>query len=174
MTEQDIMEELSKGYLEMIANRNGYFNFCGRDYGTDLMIRKARACTTRKRYLTQGKAIDIQVKATLDHNVRHLTDASKPYVKYDLEAKNYNDLIDRSQENGAFIPLFLVVFILPQERSAWMRLTPEELIVKKCAYWYQIHGGAKQSDNSSTVTITIPKGNIISADFYDSLFQMLD
>ncbi|MBJ6117814.1 DUF4365 domain-containing protein [Pontibacter sp. BT310] len=174
MTEQDIMEELSKGYLEMIANRSGYFNSCGRDYGTDLTIRKARVCPTRKRYLTQGKAIDIQIKATLEHNVRHLTDSSKPFIKFDLESKNYNDLVERSRENGAFIPLYLVVFILPQERETWLKLTSEELVIKKCAYWYQIQSDAELSSNTSTVTIAVPKTNIVCTNFYDTLFTQLN
>lgn len=113
MKETDIMEEISKSYLEVIANRNGYFNSIHRDYGTDLTIRKARLCPTRKRYLTTGKAIDIQVKAVTEPYIRDYSDTTKNQIKYDLEVKNYNDLVDRANENGSVIPLLLAVFVMP-------------------------------------------------------------
>ena len=174
MTDNDIMEEISKGYLELIASRNGYFNSIHRDYGTDLSIRKAKLCPTRKRYLTTGKAIDIQVKAVSEKYVRNYDDSSKLFVKYDLEVKNYNDLIDRANENGSFIPLILAVFIMPEIKSEWISLKPEELILKKCAFWYQIPLGTKHSTNKTTITIDIPKINRISMDFYDIQFSALD
>ncbi|WP_405247707.1 hypothetical protein [Cellulophaga sp. Asnod2-G02] len=70
MTDNDIMEEISKGYLELLASSCGYFNATSRDYGNDLNIRKAKICPTRKRYLTTGKSIDIQVKAVSEIFVR--------------------------------------------------------------------------------------------------------
>ncbi|MDF0716991.1 DUF4365 domain-containing protein [Muricauda sp. 334s03] len=174
MTDNDIMEEISKGYLELIASRNGYFNSIHRDYGTDLSIRKAKLCPIRKRYLTTGKAIDIQVKAVSEKYVRDYSDNSKTFVKYDLEVKNYNDLIDRANENGSFIPLILAVFIMPEFKNDWLNVKPEELILKKCAFWFQIPSGSSHSVNKSTVTIDIPKANRIAMDFYDVQFSALD
>lgn len=174
MTDTDIMEELSKGYLEVIANRNGYFNSMNRDYGTDLTIRKAKICPFRKRYLTTGKALDIQVKAVSERYIRQFDDPTKTVIKYDLEVKNYNDLIDRANEKGAFIPLILAVFIMPTEKDDWITLTMEELALRKCAFWFQIPIGHAHSMNKSTVTIDIPKDNRISVDFYDNQFSALD
>lgn len=168
------MEEVSKSYLEVIANRNGYFNSTHRDYGTDLSIRKARLCPTRKRYLTTGKAIDIQVKAVYETYVRGYNIITETSIKYDLEVKNYNDLIDRANENGVVIPLYLIVFIMPPDKINWVHLQPEELIMRKCAFWYQIPADATYSDNKATVTIEIPKINRVSMDFYDERFATLD
>ncbi len=174
MTETDIMEELSKGYLEVIASRSGYFNAFQRDYGTDLTIRKAKVCPVRKRYLTTGKAIDIQVKAVSETYVIDYDDPLKKDIKYDLEVKNYNDLIDRANEKGAYIPLILVVFIIPADKSKWIELTSDELMVRKCAFWFQIPVGASHSKNKTTVRIEIPKTNRIALDFYDNQFSALD
>jgi hypothetical protein len=174
MTETDIMEELSKGYLEVIANRKGFFNSIHRDYGTDLSIRKAKLCLNRKRYLTSGKAIDIQVKAVSERYVNYLSDPSKLIIKYNLEVKNYNDLIDRANESGSFIPLILAVFVMPENKNNWIDLTPEELIIRKCAFWYQIPPGQTHSTNKTSVTIDIPKINRIDLDFYDNQFAALD
>lgn len=174
MTETDIMEELSKGYLEVIASRSGYFNAFQRDYGTDLTIRKAKVCPVRKRYLTTGKAIDIQVKAVSETYVVDYNDASKTNIKYDLEVKNYNDLIDRANEKGAYIPLILAVFIIPTDKTKWIELRTDELMVRKCAFWFQIPVGASHSTNKTTVRIEIPKANRIALDFYDNQFSALD
>lgn len=174
MTETDIMEELSKGYLEVIANRSGYFNAIQRDYGTDLTIRKANVCATRKRYLTTGKAIDIQVKAVSENYIFDYEDTTKKNIKYDLEVKNYNDLIDRANEKGAYIPLILAVFIIPADKSKWIEINSEELLVRKCAFWYQIPVGASPSTNAATKRIYIPKTNRINLDFYDNQFSALD
>lgn len=174
MTDSVIMEELSKSYLETIANRAGYFNSTSRDYGTDLTIRKANLCPQRKRYLTSGKAIDIQIKAVSEKYVRHYNDNTKTFLKYDLEVKNYNDLIVRAAENGVIIPLILAVFIMPENKNEWVEIMPEQLILKKCAFWYKIPQNRTISNNESTVTLEIPKINKISMDFYSEQFSYLD
>lgn len=168
------MEEISKSFLETIANRQGYFNSSSRDYGTDLTIRKANLCPTRRRYLTTGKAIDIQIKAVSQRYVRYYEDSSKSYIKYDLEVKNYNDLIERANENGAFIPLVLAVFVMPENNDEWLSLNEEELTLRKCAFFYQIPTDAIPTDNSHTIAIEIPKVNKIGLDFYTNIFNSLD
>jgi hypothetical protein len=174
MTDTVIMEELSKSYLETIANRTGYFNSVSRDYGTDLTIRKANLCPTRKRYLTTGKAIDFQVKAVSDKYVLGIDDPNRSTIKYNLEVKNYNDLIDRTKENGRIIPLILIVFILPKDKPNWLTYTPEQLILKRCAFWYQIPAGLTHTNNRTKTMIEIPKTNIISMSFFDEQFAKLD
>ncbi len=93
MTDTIVMEELSRTYLETIANGTGYFNSIARDYGTDLTIRKANYCPHNRRYLTIGKSVDIQVKAVTERYVKGINDVDSADIKYALEVKNYNDLI---------------------------------------------------------------------------------
>ena len=168
------MEELYKSYLEAIANRAGYFNCVSRDFGTDLTIRKANLCPNRKRYLTSGKAIDIQIKAVSEKYIFDYDNQLKDFIKYDLEVKNYNDLVDRVKENGSYIPLILAVFIMPSDKDNWITLRPEELILKKCAFWYKIPFDTDHSTNSEKVRIEIPKKNRITMDFYNQQFSILD
>lgn len=174
MTKNDIMEELSKGYLELIANRNGYFNSVYRDYGTDLTIRKAIICPKRNRYLTTGKAIDIQVKAVSESYIHDYNQPDKSNIKYDLEVKNYNDLVDRVNETGIYIPLILIVFIIPSNENKWIEMTSNELQVRKCAFWFQVPVGSVHSTNKTKVRIEIPKKNRIALDFYNIQFSALD
>lgn len=174
MTDKIIMEEISKSYLELVANNSGYFNSVAKDYGTDLTIRKANYCSDRKRYLTIGKSIDIQVKAVSEKYVTGVNDDELENIKYVLEVKNYNDLIVRAKEKGICMPLILCVFVIPDNKSDWFTLNPSELIIRKCAYWYKVPTEAEQSSNLESKTIEIPKANKISTTFYDEQFAFLE
>lgn len=173
MTDNVIMEELSKSYLETIANGTGYFNSVSRDYGTDLTIRKASYCSHNKRYLTMGKIVDIQVKAVTEKYVVGLDDDNVDSIKYALEVKNYNDLVRRANEAGICAPLILCVVVIPTNKDEWYTLNVGELIIRKCAFWYKVPVGQNESQNSSSITITIPKKNIVSKNFYNELFESL-
>ena len=175
MTDKDIMEEISKSYLEVIANRQGYFNCTQRDYGTDMLIRKAVRCPRRGRYLTVGKAVELQVKAVSARYVKGLEDNNALSVRYRLEGKTFNDLLARSNENGSLIPLILAVFIMPCNKDDWILVNPEELIVKKCAFWYKVPPESSPvTTEGNKIAIEIPKENRISLSFYDQLFSQLD
>lgn len=175
MTDKIIMEELSKTYLLTIANGSGYFNSSvSHDYGTDLTIRKAHYCPERKRVLTGGKSIDIQVKAVSEKYIKGLEDEEIDSIKYALEVKNYNDLVDRSNENGIYMPLILCVFIIPNDKKDWYTLSSTELTIRKCAFWFQVPVGTTHSNNTDNITITIPKENIVCNEFYNKIFATLN
>lgn len=173
MTDNIIMEEISKTYLETIANGKGYFNSVARDYGTDMTIRRANYCSTKKRYLTIGKSVDLQIKAVSEKYVEGINDPKATTIKYVLEAKNYNDLVTRANEGGICMPLYLCVVILPDDKINWYSLNTNELIIRKCAFWYQVPDGAVETKNTVSVTIHIPKSNVISESFYDDIFNSL-
>ena len=167
------MEELSKTYLETIANGKGYFNSVTRDYGTDMTIRRANYCSTKKRYLTIGKSVDIQIKAVSEKYAEGINDPSATSIKYVLEAKNYNDLVTRANEGGICMPLYLCIVVLPNDKTNWYSLNHNELIIRKCAFWYQVPVGAVETKNTANITIYIPKSNLISENFYDDIFNSL-
>jgi hypothetical protein len=174
MTDNLIMEEISRSYLELLANNTGYFPSVTKDFGTDLTIRKAKYCAERKRILTIGKSIDIQLKAVSEKYVAGSEDTNLDSIRYVLEVKNYNDLIVRANENGICMPLILCVFIIPNDRNDWFTLNPTEMIIRKCAYWYKVPSGEELSKNTTNITIEIPKKNIVSTNFYDEIFATLE
>lgn len=166
------MEELSKNYLLTIASGSGYlYSTISHDFGTDLTIRKANRSSTRKRILTSGKCVDIQVKAVGEQYIIGLDDPKLNVVKYDLEVKNYNDLIERANESGPLTPLYLCVFIIPSDKKDWYTITPTELTIRKCAYWYSVPVGMSFSKNKKRVRIEIPKENIVCHEFYNKIFS---
>lgn len=175
MTETAIKEELSKSYLETIANRTGFFNSTARDFGTDLHIRKAIKDEGRGRYLTTGKTIDIQVKATTEKSVEFIDEDAKDYIVYKVESKTYNDLITRKNEVGFSIPLYLIVFILPEGNLAWLKYSTDDITIKRRAYWFQVGVGEQLiATEKSRKTIKIPKQNLVGMTFFHDAFSRLD
>jgi hypothetical protein len=165
----DIMECLSRNYLETIANRTGYFNLQGKDFGTDLHICKANVIDRGRyqRLLMTGRQVQIQVKSVQEHLIR----PGDQHISYDLETKNYDDLIDRRNELGSLIPLILVVFIFPTNQEQWLTLTAEELIIRKRAYWYMPDESVGYTPNSTSQVIHIPSSNLIDMNFFPMIFN---
>ncbi|KHD05213.1 hypothetical protein PN36_14240 [Candidatus Thiomargarita nelsonii] len=168
MTEQDIMEQLSKRYIEIIANRKGYYVLNGKDYGTDLHITKA--VKYDKSFCETGRQVHIQVKSVIETS-EHLTETTDK-IKYDLRGKNYNDLVFRRKENG-YIPLILILFIFPNNSEKWLQVTSEYLTLSKCAYWYYPDEkmGLEYVNPKSTKRVEIPKSNLILMDFFPYIFN---
>lgn len=170
MVSVDKMEDLARNYIETLANNQGYFNLSGKDFGTDLHITKYNIHDRGgyKRRLTSPRQVHIQLKSVLEHNVR-LTNST---LNFDLETKNYDDLIDRKEELGFSIPLILVVFVLPSDESKWIEVTPENLTIRKSAFWYYPEEELKSySKNANTQVVKIPRSNLIDSDFFPMIFQ---
>jgi hypothetical protein len=170
MTKNDKMEELSRSFLEIIANITGYYPSYSKDYGVDLMLRKNIVSQDRKRYYTSAKAIDIQLKSVHKKYVS----SNGPYLSYNLEVKNYNDLVERKQINGGYIPLYLFILILPNQCDEWVTVTATELIVKECLYWYEIDDNATITKNTAKKMIHIPQTNVVDLNSFDMLFSKLN
>lgn len=170
MTENDKMEDLSIQYVQVLASMGGYFNQTGRDFGTDLTFRKANLSAGRSRYLTGGKSIDFQLKSV--H--KRYTNIIGKYLVYNMEVKNYNDLVERKQANGDYTPLYLIVFVVPNRTDDWIEHSVNELKIRECAYWYEIDSNAAQSKNTSKIAIHIPLDNVVDSQLFDTLFSRLN
>jgi len=168
MTENEIKELLSKKYLEVIASRTGYkTSRPDIDNGVDLSFTFPVAYKRRsgkKRIMDSGKYLDFQLKATTEQSIVYLDE----YFSYDLEAKNYDDLIQRC---GGITPLILVIFILPADVSKWLNVDSEQLVMRKHAFWFYPTSALQMTLNSSTVRIKVPYENIIDINFFTNLFR---
>jgi hypothetical protein len=128
------------------------------DYGVDgqftLVVRR------NNRLVDSGFPLDFQAKATVDWK---LVD---DHIVYDLEAKNYNDLAQRTAAESTMI---LILLCLPKERSNWHGTTCDETILRHCSYFHTISG--ELTSNSETKRIFIPKENLLTP---ASLNKLLD
>ncbi len=66
-----------------------------------------------------------------------------------------------------------MVFILPVNKEDWINISDEELIVKKCAYWYLPKDKNIETNNTSTKRIEIYKDNLFSIHTLPNLIDTL-
>ena len=64
---------------------------------------------------------------------------------------------------GDNCPRLLVLLVLPEDEADWLSQSPEQLILRRCAYWHSLVGSAPTTA-TSTVRITIPRENVFSVE----------
>ena len=87
------------------------------------------------------------------------------YIKYRLKKKNYDDLRTR-----ATMRTYLFLFLIPGDEEEWINQDNEKLILKKCMYFLDL-SELEDSENSETVTITVPKKNVVSVNNIIALLE---
>jgi hypothetical protein len=167
MTEDQVKEALSNNYVATLANRKGFKLIKGYiDTGVDFTIKYDMIRTLPNgeiRHSESPYSCDIQLKAT---TISSIID-DRLWLKYDLNAKNYNDLIFRKQLGST--PLILILFILPDDENDWVKILRNKLILSKNAYWYYPnHSEINQVKNSGTKRIKISKRNKLGFDFFEN------
>lgn len=169
MTIEQKKEQLSNRYLGILAANRGFvIEKPELDLGVDYQLKKTYTYTMpngKTRFQYDSRYIDIQLKATTENQVI----IQPGMVRYDLEAKNYNDLVER-QTNGV-APLVLILFVLPDLPADWVDLHVTELRLRRNAYWYQPPAGSVQTANQNTIRIDIPIANRLDIDCCVSLHQ---
>ena len=155
-TENDIKERLSIAYVTAIAARAG----C--QFG-EVNVDRNGIDGTLSPILGARVKIDLQLKATsadvLDYEE----------VIFDLDVATY-DALRSTQVQCAQL---LVVFVLPNNPMEWLLVDEEALVLKKCAYWKNLHGEPAVTNNSS-VRVRLPRSQILSPDELRSLVVRAD
>jgi hypothetical protein len=95
--------------------------------------------------------LDLQLKSTTQ---AHVSDSE---VRFDLETKTYDDL----RETADTVPRILVVLFMPADESQWISQSPEELVLRRGAYWMSLEG-YPPTKAGRTVRIAIPRSNVFS------------
>lgn len=147
------MEDMSMSYLMALLAKNGYslLNWNHDTDGVDATVSckglPAEGC------LLVSPKLDIQLKSSYSKvKVKQNGD-----LTYELEAKNYKKL---TQKNVC-TPTILVLLHMFEDQSLWLEHTADYLKITKCAYWVSLKN-ADETNNSSSVTVTIPKDNVFS------------
>lgn len=171
MTEEQIKEAISKQFLRLIANTNGFkTSSASLDHGVDLTVIPVSRYTQPDgsvRYLDSSLKLDIQLKCTTE---ARLIDAGAD-VRFDLEAKTYNDLVHRRQD---YLPLVLVLVVLSSAPPACISVDDLNLAVAGRGFWYLPDEGAAPTPNTESFRITIPKTRRLGLDFIQSCYAHLD
>ena len=164
LTEQHIKEGLSRAYVSAIVNKAGMD--CGLeatqfDYGIDGCISDVRIGKNGRRS-SSGFKIDFQLKSTINYRFEN------DEVIYKIEVKNYNDLI----EENVGTPRILILYVLPENDEEWVSTTEERLILKNCAWWCSLKGKTI-TENTSTVTIRIPRKQLFTVNEVERLMSLV-
>ena len=114
-----------------------------------------------QRHRENGSGFDFQAKSTIDWEVRDTN------IIYDLEAKSYNDLVERA--GGYTYPFYLILLCLSQDDESWLRIEPDRLILQNCAYWIKLTGPS--TTNTGTKRISIPISNIFNPNAVTTLLN---
>ena len=153
LTSADQEEALSRACVAVVVARAGYTlatpNF-DRD-GVDIQLGAGGSMRPN---------LDIQLKATI-----RLGEGGRDAFRYPLRRRNYDLLRVRSQ-----VPRILVVLDLPEDKSQWVSISTEELVMKRCAYWADI-ADFPETTNTETITVTIKKQNRFDV---ENLRQLMD
>lgn len=112
-----------------------------------------------------GKIISPRLELQLKCTARNVLEENS--LKYPLILKNYNDL-----RINALVPRILVVVLVPEKITDWIRQTEEELCLRHCAYWVSLRG-MPDTANTTTVTIEIPRINQFTPDALQAIIQRI-
>lgn len=169
MTEEQIKEALSRGFVRLVANRSGFkCKFDEVDHGTDITLSEvvARVRPDGRRRLTEtGRYVDLQIKCTCEASVIRGPES----LKFDLEAKTYNDLVERLADQGAS-PMALVLFVLPDDGVDWLSVGDDELILRRGAFWWRPAPGTAATPNNSSKRIEVPYTNRAGLELASALY----
>jgi hypothetical protein len=170
MTENQQKEAISREFLRILANAHGFkVTEPPMDHGVDMTVSPVNVREEPNghiRYLDSQYKLDFQLKATTPKSIIE----EEHQVKYDLEVKNYNDLIAR---RGEPLPLHLLVVILCSAPPNCIDIDHQKLSLLGQAYWYLPDKNEQPSQNQQQIRITIPKANRVNTQFVKERFQEL-
>ena len=108
--------------------------------------------------------INVQLKATVEVP----SDDGAKLSYFLREPKRYDDL----RRETVAVPRILVVLFLPAKDSEWLHHSPEQLALRRCAYWESLRGAPEITTTSGT-TVKLPKAHIFSPDGLSQLAERL-
>ena len=169
MTDDQIKEQMSRGFVRLVANRAGYkCTTPETDHGVDLIMAEVRiqtSSTGTNRYRETGRYVDLQLKCTCEASITRTATS----IKFDLEAKTYDDLVHRLSDPNA-VPLVLVLFVMPDDADTWLSVGPVETVLRGIGYFWRPEVAAVPTSNTSTKRIEIPLANIATGDFATQVY----
>ena len=155
MPENLIKEQLSLACIQAVTARAGYDLDIKRvDYrGIDGVIENP--------ILSGVNRVDFQLKSSTVYEFR------EDGIAYDLRVEDYNRL---TQDRD--IPRVLILFVMPEDDSEWLVQNPDELCLRKCAYWVSLMG-EDASINTSHKRVYLPRANVLDPTGLPDMFTRL-
>jgi hypothetical protein len=148
---QTIEELISTSYVSAIIARSGFSpNAVAKDYGVDLEVRRIGVHGNKR--IDLGVMLELQLKASINWEI------DDSHIVFDLEADAYNRLVFRRDNSST--PCALIVCCLPKDEGSWLTVCEDELVIKKCCYYYFVEG--IETNNKSSKRIRIPRTQLLT------------
>lgn len=159
ITVQHIQESLCMAHIYAVAGVAGVNHAYNpaHDYGVDGQFDPVIVRGNRR--VVSGHPLAFQAKATTDWEV------VGGHIVYDLEAKNYDDIVTR---DASEVTMILILLCMPKDQNDWHLATPDDTTMRNCCYWAVLQG--PPCGNASTKRIRIPIENLLTP---DSLKELL-
>jgi hypothetical protein len=161
MTREHRQEALSRAHARAIAAQVGLtVSEPENDYGVDMQLRAITPLGGQRR--DRGPHLDLQLKSTTRANL------GQAHLTYDLPVVNYDDVRD----TDAQVARILVVLVMPDDEALWLSQSPEELVLRHCAYWLSLKG-RPPTTNTATIRVSVPLANVFSPAALRDIVQRL-
>jgi hypothetical protein len=142
-------EQFSLAYTHAVASTAGFGlgSFAVDDDSVDVLI-AARGKIGQVR----SPRLDLQLKCT--QNLEQATDGEN--WKFQLSRKNYDDL----RPTDLQVPRLLVVLRVPPNSDDWISHSPEQMVLRHCAFWRCLYGEPELAASQQSVVVTLPRQNV--------------
>lgn len=143
ITVEHVKEDLSRAHIQAVAAMAGVIlTTYGHDYGVDGEFKPVIVRDGRR--IGSGFGIEYQAKATVKWELKD------GLIIYDLEAKNFNDLVTRE---AADTTLMLILLCLPRNENNWHEVTATSTSMQHCCYYHILEPGEPTTQDSKRVKI---------------------
>jgi hypothetical protein len=150
LTDNQVKEQLSIAYVNAVsAACNFGCEFTRIDFDS---IDATITCNGNLAHDSTIRSPEIKLQLKATEALLLNANSEYPFV---LKKKNYDDL-----RAHTLAPRLLVVLILPDIRANWLSHSANDLIIRNCAYWVNLHGMADVP--AASPTVYLPGVNIFS------------
>jgi hypothetical protein len=151
ITVQHTQESLCLAHIYALAGVAGVNHAYdpAHDYGVDGQFDPVIVRGNRR--VVSGHPVAFQAKATTNWEM------VAGHIIYDLEAKNYDDIVSRGPSE---VTMILILLCMPKDQESWHLATPDATLMRNCCYWAILKG--EPSGNASTKRIRIPAENLLT------------
>lgn len=146
----NVESELSYAYLHAVASRAAMSCRDGNRHEDNNGI---DATLTAWPPFVAGNALtEVDIKVQLKATIGTPTDDGTHYSYFLQGVNRYHDL----RTEAVVAARILVVLFLPSDETEWVTHSPDELVLRRCAYWQSLRG-APDITTSSGTTVRLPK-----------------
>ncbi len=151
-------QQFSNAYLQAVTSVAGFGMYKPvPDVGLDWGLSGLGVNGTSK-----SPRLEVQLKCTAAATL------NSDSISFALKPKTYDDL--RVEQVDLTVPRILVVVLVPDDIEFWLEQSEEKLTMRRCGYWKSLRG-MEEVENTSSVTVRLPRSNLFTADALSSIMQ---